>query len=204
MTGQQIIDFFRGLVDDELDVDFELQLLNGAKEKVEGDRDWEFLKKLDNSKSATSSGILLPSDYSRTKIIYVGSVPYDQIPFEQKPLFANSSNCWYLDFLNNMFYLLGTNLSGTVNHYYIYKTPDIALNTSPVWPRAHQLLAYEMAELYYTIDQGDRNFAWDDKHAIQKELYRRSLVDWDAAIQSKANANAAQDDTDYEMPLGLM
>ena len=48
MTGQEIITLFRAIIDeDSLDADYELDLLNTAKDALEGDREWEFLKKLD-------------------------------------------------------------------------------------------------------------------------------------------------------------
>jgi len=205
MTGQEIITMFEGLIDDTLDADLELQLLNNAKDKIEGERDWEFLKKLDSSKSATSSAIDLPTDYVRTLNIFVDTTRYHQIPMEQKPVFVNSALRWYLDSANNHFYLLGSNPTGTVNHYYIYQTPDITTGTSPVWPaKFHKLLAFEMAELYFAIDQGERGFSWDDKFAVQKELLRRSMIGWDAQLQRRANENCMPQDYEAEYDLGSM
>lgn len=196
---------FETLIDDTLDSDLEFQLLNDAKNRVEGERDWSMLKKLDSSQSATTSALTLPTDYSRTLAMYVNNQPYMQIPFEQKALLAFSALSWYLDYANNCFYLLGSNINGTVNHYYIRATPDVVAATSPVWPsRFHALIAYHMAELYFAVDQGDRSRSWDDKRSTQKALLRLSMVDWDTAMQRRATENAVPADYDNEVPLGMM
>uniref|UniRef100_A0A6H1ZCZ2 Tail tubular protein n=1 Tax=viral metagenome TaxID=1070528 RepID=A0A6H1ZCZ2_9ZZZZ len=204
MTGTEIITMFRNLIDDSLDSDFELQLLNGARRKVEGERDWEFLKKEDSSKSATNSAIDLPSDYMRTLALYVNNEKYMQIPFEQKRLFVNSSMRWYLDMANSQYYILGANLSGMVNHFYIYDPDEVTASTEPVWPCAHELIAYEMAEQYFAIDQGDKNYTWDDRMVMQKSLYHNQLVNWQTQITRRSVENAVPDDYGAEYDLGSM
>lgn len=205
MTGAQIITMFETLIDDTLDSDLEYQLLNQAKNQIEDERDWSMLKKCDSSQSATTSAITLPADYRRTIALYVNNQPYMQIPFEQKNLMAYSALSWYLDFANGTYYLLGSNLSGTVYHYYIKTTSDVESATSPVWPsRFHPLIAYDMAEMWWQIDQGDRSRSWDDKWAVKKELLRRSMVDWDTSLQKRAVENALPADFDNEFPLSMM
>lgn len=207
MNGQETIDFFETIVEDSLDQTAALILLNNAKNKVEGEYDLEILKTLDASQSASSAAKPLPANYNRTigGILYVNNQPYRQVPFEQQKALANSGLRWYLDMKNSNYYLLGSNLSGTINHFYIYQTDDITLTTSAVWPaRFHPLLAFEMAELFYAIDQGDRGRAWDDKWAIQHALLKRSLVDWDTKLKKYAEENAVPMDQDSEYPLSMM
>ena len=189
MNGQAIIELFENLVDDSLDADFELQLANIARKKVEAKRPWSFLKKLDSSQSASSSGLTLPTDYMRTDRLVVGSTRLDQVPFEQAYLYTSASGYWYLDYANGVFYITGVSPSGAVKHYYIRKTPDLTLTTSPVWPDYHELIAYEMAEQFFAIDQGDRSRSWDDKHAMQKALLERAMVEWDVRLQADAVEN---------------
>lgn len=206
MTGTQLKEFVDALLEDSMDEDLFLNLVNAAKDKIEGERDWAMLKAFDSSQSATSSAIALPALYSRTiqGMLYVGTIPYFQIPFEQKHLFQNSSNRWYIDFANYEFFLLGTNMAGTINHPYIMTTPEITMSTSPVWPtRFHKLLAYEVAELYYAVDQGDRVRSWDDKWNVQKQLFRLSMIDWDTALQGRAYENAIPPDMETGSELGM-
>lgn len=191
MTGAEIVAMFEGMVDDSIDSTLAYQLLNNAKNKVEGEREWEMLKKLDTSASAASSPITLPSDWNRTISIFVGTTEFFQIPFEQQKQFSGSGRHWYLDLKNSRYYFTGSP-SGTVNHFYIYQTDDVTAGTAPVWPaRFHPLLALEMAELFFSIDQGERNFTWDDKFLVQKTLLKNAMVDWDVKLGKRAIENAA-------------
>lgn len=204
MNGAQVIDFFENIIEDSIDGDTAYVLMNNAKNKVEEERDWEMLKKLQTA-SAGSSAIALPADYRTTLQIYVNNQTYSQIPFEQKNLFANSALRWYLDFANSNIYLLGSNITGTFNHFYKKTTDDIDEDSSPVWPtRFHPLLAFEMAELYFAIDQGDRPRSWDDKWNTQKQLLRLAMVDWDTQLKRRANENAMPPDSEPEYDLSQM
>lgn len=204
MTGQEIIDRFETFVEDSLDQDAALLLMNNAKNDIESEREWEMLKKLDSSSSATSSAITLPTDFNRPidGTIYVGTQPYVQIPFEQQRLQSQAALRWYLDLRNNCYYLLGPSLSGTVYFPYIYQTNDLTISTSPVWPsRFHPLLAFKMAELFYSIDQGERGRSWDDKWAIQYRILKNSMIDWDVKLQRQSLEYATPLDVGLDIPL---
>jgi len=204
MTGAQIITKFESLVGDSLDADLELQILNDAKDAIENERPWEMLKKTQTA-AATTSAIPLPIDYRETLALYVGTIPYYQIPFEQKTLFQNSGLHWYLDMANSNLYLLGSNLTGTVTHVYRRQTDDIATGTSPVWPaRFHSIIPLKMAEIFFAIDQGERVLTWDKEMAIQAEMIRRRMVDWDARLQRMAIENKAYRNEGIEVDLGTM
>lgn len=204
MNGAAILEFFENIIEDSLDTDTAYILMNNAKNKVEEERDWEMLKKLATA-SAGSSAIALPADYRSTLQVYVNNQPCQQIPFEQKNLFANSALRWYLDFANGNIYLLGSNITGTFNHYYKKTTSDIASGTEPVWPsRFHPLLAFEMAELYFAVDQGDRPRSWDDKWNTQKQFLRFSMVDWNVALVRRAVENGMPQDYEAEFDLSMM
>lgn len=193
MTGTQIREFFHGLIDsDELDEDVELALANAAKEEVESVRGWEILKKCDTSQLASASAKTLPADFFLPQMIILGSEtsPLQQIPFEQKEIFATNSRCWYLDLANNNYYLLGTQTSRTIRFYYSYETPDILAGTSPVWPeRFHKVIAYKMAKLFYAADQTEINFAWDRAWDVQHDLLMRLMIDWDVKLKKRAIEN---------------
>lgn len=189
MTGAEIITLFESLVDDTLDAVLELQLANLAIKKVEARRPWSFLKKLDSSQSATTSAITLPSDYRRTLFLRLLGKKLTQIPFEQQDVLSSLSGCWYLDSANGTYYLTGTPPSGTLKHFYLKKTTAITTATSPVWPDFHELIAYEMAEDFFAIDQADRSRSWDDKHAMKKQLIERAMIDWDVELEAQALEN---------------
>lgn len=207
LVGSEIIEFFETIVEDSLDETAAYILMNNAKNKVEGEREWEILKKFDSSQSASSAAKNLPDDFDRPidGIIYVNAQPYIQVPFEQQRLMQNSALRWYLDMRQSKYYLLGSNLSGTIYFPYIYQTDDIAEGTSPVWPaKYHPLIAFEMAELFFAIDQGERPLAWDDKWAVQHQLLKNSMLTWDVKLQKRSIENVVPFDYDGEIPLGMM
>jgi hypothetical protein len=175
-----------------LDLDFELSLANAAKEEVESMRGWEMLKKCNTSLTADSNSKALPTDFFLPQMILLGSdtSPLQQIPFEQKEIFANNSQCWYLDLANSVYYLLGSQTGQTIRFYYSYATPDILAGTSPVWPeRFHKIIAYKMAKLFYGADQTERNFAWDPMWTVEHDLLVRMMVDWDVKLKKRAIEN---------------
>jgi len=204
MTGAEIKTFFEGLIDDTLDDTLTYQIMNKAKDIIEGMRDWEMLKKMDASHAASTSAIPLPIDYLRTIAMFVGNVPIYQIPFEQYPLFANSSLRWYLYFGNSSFRLIGPP-TGTVSHVYIKQTDEITSTTSPVWPaKFHKLLGLQMATEYFAIDQGERSMTWDDRWTVQKNMLLDSMIDWDVSLQKRAVENAVPLDFESDFPLSMM
>lgn len=207
MTGQEIVDFFEEIVDDSIDQTAALILLNNAKNKLEGSRPWAYLKAIDSSEQASSAAKSLPSNFNRPidGTIYVDRQPYIQIPFEQQRLFSQSALRWYLDMKNSAYYLLGNNLSGTIYFPYIIQTDDITISTSPLCPaRFHPLFAFEMADIFYGIDQGERGAAWDDKWIIQYRLLKASMDDWDIQLQKQAFENSVLPDFEGAYPLEMM
>jgi hypothetical protein len=207
MIGSEIVTAFETMVEDSVDLDFAYQLMNNAKVKVEGTRDWCFLQMMDSSQSSGSGAKTLPTLYSRTPkgILYVNTQPFYQVPFNQKHLFEGSSYRWYLDMVNNQFYLLGNTPSGTINHPYIKRTPAITSGTSPVFPEDyHLLLAFEMAEIFYAKDQGDRSRSWDDKWSRQHRLLKDLMIDWDVQLQAASFENALPRDSNPEADLSTM
>ena len=154
MNGQQCIDKFHNYVSDELDSDFELQLVNDAKNSVEAELMLEITKKLNSSGSVTAGQTYttarsLPSDFYLPLPIYVGQTIHYPVAFERQQDFQNVSGFYWVDIANSQYYLSGTQGSNqTIYFYYQYQTADIALNTSPVWPdRFHSIIPLEMADV---------------------------------------------------------
>lgn len=206
MTGAEIKTFFEGIIDDTIDTDVTYNLMNLAKEEVESERPWEMLKKMDSSLSASSAAKALPSDFFLPiDTIYVGTTPYFQVPFEQQRLFANSANRWYIDLANSVYYLLGSNQSGTIYFPYIYKTTDLAAGVTPVWPaRFHKRIPFRMAELYYAVDQGDKALAWNEQWGKEAELLRLMMQTWDSNLKKRAIENMSPLDEVPETDIGLL
>jgi hypothetical protein len=197
MTGQDLINKFHNYVSDALDSDFELQLVNDAKNAIETELQLEITKKLNSSGSVTAgqtytTSRALPSDFFLPLVIYVGTTPYYPVPFERQQEYQSVSGYYWIDVANSNYYLSGTQgQSATIYFYYQYETPDIAVGTSPVWPdRFHTLIPLEMARQYWQIDQGERNRSWDDKYGADYIRWKRLLTDWDHKLKLNAIDNS--------------
>lgn len=194
MTGLEIKNFFESLIDGEtLDDDFTYSLMNFVKDKIEGTRDWEFLKKFDETQSG-AGWKTLPSDYLSTIWIYVGTdiIPYAQIPFEQLPSFdtSNQDRKFVIDWRGDRYKLLNTNASGTHRHIYICSTEDLTSTTSPTWPtKFHKLIALGMAELYPVIDQAEKTESWDAKWEKVAKDFLQTMINWDINIKKRTLEN---------------
>src|ERR1044072_3202685 len=194
MDGEAIIAKFHNYVSDELDPDFELALAKGAMHQSGEDGQPEGLKKVSTSASTTvnqtyTTAIDLPSDFfTSCKEIYVGTTLYTQVPFERAVEFRNTPNRFYIDHANGAYHLTGTQASvQTISFPYFYATPDITLNTSPVWPsRFHSLIPLKMAELYYAIDQGEKDRAWDDRWSLYLTRRLNQFKNYDAQLKLAA------------------
>lgn len=205
MTGQQCIDKFHNFVSDELDSDFELQLANDAMHEIEEEVQPEGLKKTSTSASTTvgqtyTTAIDLPSDFfAPCNTIYVGTQPYTQVPFERATEFRDVPNRFYIDHANGEYHLTGTQASvQTITFPYFYATADITTSTSPVWPsRFHSLIPLKMAEMYYAIDQGEKQRAWDDRYAVYYQQRLNRFKDYDAALKLAAMDHSAHVDGGY-------
>lgn len=173
MTAAEIISRFEGMVDDSMDQDTALALLNARKDTVEDARDWSFLMA---THSPSGSSFDFPADYKRTVSLYVGEVPYAQVPYERRNEYQS-----------------GPIPSGTIVHTYQKQTDEIAIGGSPVWPeRFHKVLSFAMAASFFAVDQEERGRSWDDKWTgMAMDLYR-SMVDWDVAKYRRSSESLSQ------------
>lgn len=203
MVGQAIITFFRNIIDDQPDADLEIDLLNHAKDVVEGMRDWEILKKLNTSLSASPSDTYttakgLPSDFLRPVTVYVGDQEHEGVPFEHRELYKSSGLRYYIDYLNNNLYVIGApGSTQAINLFYIHKTTDWTSNNlsslSPVWPsKYHKVLAFIMSELHgggIDVDQIQAGqIPMRNKHG---ELLLNGMISWDSKLKLSAMAKSA-------------
>jgi hypothetical protein len=183
------------MVDDILDQDFELQLLNDAKNQIEADYTWEILKKLNSSHTAVqgttqSTTYPLPADMAfPIKVqMLTDRTPYMQINYEDQYMFVDVSRYWFMDYANNVFAFTGTiGMTDTILFFYQRYTDDIELNTSWVFPeRFHKILPYKMAEIYYAIDAGEKGRAWDDRWSLYYNYALQQMQLWDAKLKEQA------------------
>lgn len=195
MTGQEIKIFAEAVLDNNVDWDdtFFYQLLNIARVKMESKRLWQYLKKLNDSNTASSSAIALPSDLSEEYKILVGTdTEYFPVPFEEQHIYRNSSNRYFLDIANMTIKLLGASIpSRTLYIYYKRFCDDITSATSPTFPaRFHPLLGF------YTASVWQGNIDSDDIFARMSPANRMAAIElenameiWDGNLAMRAQNN---------------
>jgi hypothetical protein len=202
MTGAEVKTMAEEILGgDTIDETFFLYVLNSVKDRIEDERPWMFLRKLDSSLTATpGNGYLtskaLPTDWRRTYKLLVGpDRQYTQIPFDQQHLYRNSANYFVVDVANNAYYLLGNiGQTETIYHYYIKTTDPLTTGTSWTAPtRFHQLLAFEVAGYIQVGQDADDIFArMAPENKAQALLIRNSLQSWDMQLQMDAQSDQLQ------------
>jgi hypothetical protein len=183
MNGAQIITKFRNMVDDQLDADFEYELLNDAKNEVEEMAFWEILKRTTSFSGASTA---IPSNFSRIIRIAENNnyIFYDSIPIEDKDFYSDNAYIYYIDWENSLIVILDSNNTKTKNVYYQITSTDIDEGTEWVFPeRFHRILPIKMAELYYAADAGEKGRAWDDRWAAQFERVMGQMYAWNDSLK---------------------
>lgn len=210
MTGSEIKSLTEEILDGiELGDDIFYNLLNIAKTKLEGKRLWQFLKKLDDSNTASSSIISLPSDFAEDYKVMVGSnFEYTPVPFEEQQNYARTSGRYYINYSTNQLKLLGSSIpSETLYIFYKRFTDDITSDTSPVFPsRFHPILAFYVAGYYQVGMDSDDIFARmgpENKRAAME--LENSMSMWDTSIAMRAQNNRiGVAESNNEIPLEQM
>lgn len=195
MNGQQIIDMFNEMTDDAMDETQALIYMNMAKNIIESERDWNFNRAFDNSKSIAAgdnylSTKALPSAFLVPRKVFIAGdlTPLILISFDERERYKDVYKRYYIDHLNGTFALCGSsgNAGSVINMYYGRKTDDITLSTSPVWPSMfHPYLAFKMAEMWASgADADDVNYRMSKENLrISREILR-SFILWDAKIKT--------------------
>lgn len=206
MTGTELVAKLTSMVDDGLDADYALQVINDAKDEVEGMAVWEQLKRRQSySVSAGASHAApigdLPTRFALpVRMAEGGSVAeYDKYDFEDQYARENAAFGYFIDLAGNDVYLTGTNhASKTMHFFYTEYSADIAASTE--WPfpeRFHSLLAYKAAEIYYASDAGEKARAWDDRWSAQFERGLNRALAWNDKLKL---ANRAHRNAGYRSP----
>ena len=200
-TTSEILEFFAQLVDEDVSEEEALRLANSSKDVIEGERPWEFLKKLDNSKSVNAGENYdterdLPTDFLEPLKdgFYVGddTTPYLMVPFESKYRFKDMSYRFCIDWPNSKFYILGSiGKTGVIYFWHIYQTPALTTDQDPVWPAKYRkLIAYEMAAIYLggiESDEYNSRLLPTQRHEAQRLQDGMDL--WDARLKASGAEN---------------
>ena len=196
MTGAQIITLFQNIVDDNVDDDFELDLLNNAKNELEMERDWEFLKYMDTSLTWAVSDVYttahtLPSGFLKIVSVYLSGHlhPWVGVMMEHRERFKDLWGRYFIDYRQSNLHLCGvTGQSRTITLCYIKATDDLTTATSWAFPaKLHRMLAFKMAEIYQGgVDYDDIAARMGTKNFAQYQILKRLAENWDADLKAAA------------------
>jgi len=203
MTSNELKTFFEFLVDDTIDSDRFQDIIQIVSRRLWTQRPWEFLKT--NTDATTASiGTLtysLPSDFLLPLPIWVGDTQIYPIARDQRRLFRNSFNRYYLDIKNdNYVFTQSPSKADTIYFDYIYNPTDITLSdtdietTVPGFLSAfHPLLAYEAAKTYFYQDTGSKSDSWAVEHEIEYQKLYSQMVEYDHSLKTAAQNSAIPD-----------
>ncbi|MFA4833567.1 MAG: hypothetical protein WC619_01820 [Patescibacteria group bacterium] len=202
MTGQEEKDFAESLIDDSIDETLFLTLLAVAKDNLEDERDWMYLKAVDSSQSISPGETYLtmktlPTLFRKMLKVFVDNLEYWGIQFEDRLRYKDSSRKFYIDLANNQFAIIGTPAeTKTIHQFYIKTTPELTLTTSPTFPtRFHKILGFKIAG-YITagVDADDIYARMSPEHKMAAEAMEESMRNWDTDLRLNAiNYSAAPD-----------
>lgn len=191
MTTTQMITKFQNLVDDTIDSQLALQILNDAKNEIEGEHIWEVLKSVDTSKTVSTSEIDLPDRFALPIKLSVGEeyFPYTLIAFEDQREFRDQPYSYYIDFANLKYKLLSVTANGdTIYFFHTKYTDDLTDGQTWSFPtRFHDIIPIKMAMMYYSIDAGEKSRAWDDRWSSYYTKRLGDMKTWDAQLKMRAN-----------------
>jgi len=201
MTGQNLKTFLESLIDKVIDDDLALNLINTAKDKAEGERNWEFLKKSGSPTPSTTTiggtyttAYTLPTDFGHEIKIYVGDNEVFPITQEEAIRYKGIDRRYFIDMANKYLYFTGTiATSETITIIYVIFTDDLTLLTSPVWPaRFQKIIAYEAAQIYLSgIDTDDLSARMYPFLKQQGDLLKDNMIEWDMNRKLKAIDNSS-------------
>lgn len=165
--------------DTSLSTQESLDLCQKKYDDILQSEEWEFLKK---SASGTTSGTTLaqPTDFDRMTVnqyIYIGTgnSVWQQVPYEQRRNYTNSSGVFYYDAKNEQFVFL-IDPNNTYSFDYIYYPPALDLvSSNPVFPtRFYDMIYHAMlidADIINLSDKA-RSYA-----SLNQSLYESGLAD---------------------------
>ena len=212
MTGQDIIDKFYFLVDDEtISSTRALELLNSAYDILNTKRTWNYLyaTHTSNTIAANDTTYSLPTDF----IYPIGAYLLDSsgnysglksVSYKNRLSKNLVAGYYYIDKKNSNLVLTYANpadVGKTLVIDYQYNPAQLAVGTSPVFDRAfHPFLAYEMAKNYWFNDQSTKERAWNREMQAEYDRMYQDMIHWDSALDTGSSDNLLDDTKDW-LPL---
>lgn len=208
-STQDILNHFESVIDDTLDQVTELNLANLAKDEIEDERNWEYLKKVDTTKTVAAGDTYLtmkslPTDF-RAPLdsgIFVGTgdiIPYTQIPFEDRYMVQDTlTHRYYIDLANSQYAVLGKPQSNTIYFWYLKTSGTLdVVSVNPLFPsRFWALIAYKMAIMWFAIDQGDKSRSYALEWSVFYEKMHNAMVLWNERIMRASYQNRMESKLD--------
>ena len=188
MLGSELKTFVEGLIDeDDIDSTLFYQLLNVAKNKLEADRDYMYIRTKDATQTANPGDTYLtakdlPDDFRKPLTIFVGDSLHSGVGFEDQIRYKDSGQKYYLDIANDQFFIMGQVSSAkTITMSYVKFTDDITATTSPLFPaRFHPLLGFIVAGYWTMGVDADNIYArMSPEHKLAAKMLLDSMVRWD-------------------------
>jgi len=198
MSPNEVKTFFETLVDDDNITDANaLVIMNVAKDKLFARRQWEFLKTTDDSNTASGKTYTLPTSFSEMIELWIDDVRVEGIRPSQRRLFRDAYSRYYIDIPNNNLVLTYIPTGGTIYMDYIRETDaltlvdtDIATTIVGFKKSFHALLAYEMAQVYFMQDVGDRRDSWRPEHKGEYNDLLNLMIKHDESLKSTGQSTA--------------
>lgn len=198
-TGQELLDFANLLLNGQtIDEDLFLTLANIANTRLEEERPWQFLKKLNQSLSVSTGDTYatskaLPDDFRYDYKVMLGTdKELFPVPFESQHIYRTSPGRYWIDHSGNVFYLTGTqNKTSTIYFFYIKTTDAITLTTTPAMPlRFRALLAYMVVGYYQNgVDSDDVYARMSPENKLAALELKNAMLSWDANLQARSQNN---------------
>jgi hypothetical protein len=204
MLGSEIKSFTDSLVQDTSPESWFYNALNVAKDSIEEQRDWEFLRVLDTSSTRASGATVsasytLPTYFRQPLTLTVGSdtTPRQLISMGDARVLRDEPGYWYINHSASTYHLTGTEgAGGTIYLYYTKSTPDLDASGTPVWPsRFHRLLGYDVARQWFLQDQGEKEFSWAAEMDAEARRLLNAMILWDESLKSQAQNHRPADMT---------
>jgi len=215
MIGSEIKDFAESILDENLDETLFLTLLNVAKDNIEDDgTEWEFLKSIDSTKQALASDTYtsmknLPTGFRRPlKEIFVGSLRYYPIRFEQREANKNGTRKFYIDYKNQQFAIIGApSTTQTIVFPFLSTSDELTLVNEWAFPeRFHKKLGFDIAGYYQMgVDADDIYARMSPENKMAAKIIANNMRRWNTSLALHAIGNSAEEEsTDDSFDLGSL
>lgn len=199
LTGNQAIDLFRRLVDDQsVDDDVILDYLNTAQDELAMERPWVWLEAIDSSLSWATSDTYLTGHTYPTEMLYQTDVyvdgfdfPFMEVPLKMRQRYKDISYKCYFDHRQRKLFFTGnTDQTRTIYLSYIAKPVEIAADDTAIsnWPGVmHRMLVYYAVGLWLGGTDADNiTKLMRPEHAATYNRLKKTAVTLDAKLKGKS------------------